>query len=236
MCEELNILENYIEKTDEPVIVGIDEAGRGPVIGYMVYAVLVMRVDEDSAYKDSKKLTPFKRTSIFKNIQNYAYKAIHPIYLTMHMENGISNLNEIAVEAVKDLLGEVRKKCSNVKTVYIDGLGNNHKYKMTLEKYFPYKFIIESKADVKYQCVSGASIAAKSIRDSYIDMSKYGSGYPSDENTVEWLKHNYKPISGFDHMIRHSWKTIHNILGNRKNTKFNCKWDKRLQHFFMNNH
>lgn len=222
MLDDLNELYSAIEPTSSPVIVGIDEAGRGPVIGPMVYGMYVGNPLEATSYKDSKLLAARSREKLFGSMRNFAYYKVHPAYITSHMQASSKNLNEIAKEAVVALLSELKLRCRNVKAVYIDGLGNNEEYKRFLQKYFGYNFIIENKADSKYQVVSGASIVAKVVRDEAIggcDNADYGSGYPSDPRTKKWLEANKHSFRGFPEYVRHSWQTVKDILGEKRDRK-----------------
>lgn len=218
--ESFNELYSCIEKCNEPVIAGIDEAGRGPVIGPMVYGLYVARLDEKTKFKDSKLLSPEARENFFNFMKkNYSFYKIDPIYITTHMEAGTLNLNQIAKESVIKLLRDLKSRCSNVKTVYIDGLGNNEKYKSELQKHFDFNFVIENKADSKYQVVSGASIVAKVTRDKCVDPLKCGSGYPSDPITRAWLsKHKDKSFQ-FPRFVRHSWATIKTLFASKKSRR-----------------
>lgn len=231
-----------IKETTEEVIVGIDEAGRGPVIGPMVYAAYVMHTNERRIrqFIDSKQLTPNTRKNYYATMMNFAYIVIEPIHITTYMNNHIKNLNQIAEEAVVQLLNEINNKCKNVKMVYIDALGNVSNYKKNLQAHFKFNFTIEAKADATYEVVSAASIVAKINRDAFFssktnnihenyytklgyeeltsikDFNHCGSGYPSDPHTQQWLKDNFHPISGFNSIVRHSWSTIQSLLGKRK--------------------
>lgn len=226
---ELNKFYSCIEETDEEIIAGIDEAGRGPVIGPMVYGLYVGREYDVTSYRDSKILRPESRVRFFNSMRRYAYFQIDPIYITSHMEAGSMTLNEIAKEAVVALLSELVKKCKNIKTVYIDGLGNNEEYKKTLRKYFDLNYVIENKADSKYQVVSGASIVAKVVRDSCVEGLNCGSGYPSDPRTKDWLKRNNRGfLLGFPEYVRHSWATVKIFFPSKKARKL----QKSLNGFF----
>lgn len=234
VCNTLNTLNKFyscIEETDECIIAGIDEAGRGPVVGPMVYGLYVGREDDLTSYKDSKMLSPESRMRFFKSMKRYAYAQIDPIYITSHMEAGSMTLNEIAKEAVVTLLTELVTKCKNIKTVYIDGLGNNEEYKRTLMRHFDLNYVIENKADSKYQVVSGASIVAKVTRDSCVSGLNCGSGYPSDPITKEWLRRNKRGfLLGFPECVRHSWKTVKIFFPSKKARKL----EKGLSGFFAN--
>lgn len=224
----LNELYSNLEIIDEPVIAGIDEAGRGPVIGPMVYGLYVARMDESTKYKDSKLLSAGCREKFFANMKNYAYYKIDPIYITSMMQAGAKTLNEIAKEAVVELIKELTTKCKNIKAVYIDGLGNNQEYTKYLKRQFDLKFIIENKADSKYQVVSGASIVAKVTRDLSVNKIGCGSGYPSDPITKEWLKRNMHEFLGFPNFVRHSWATIKVLMPSKKSRKL----EKSLEGFY----
>lgn len=231
MLESLNELHSTIEPTSRPVIVGIDEAGRGPVIGPMVYGMYVGHSREVTCYKDSKLLAPQSRERLFGGMKCFAYYKVHPVYITSHMEAGSKNLNEIAKEAVVALLTELRSKCKNVEAVYIDGLGNNEEYKQTLQQHFDYEFIIENRADSKYQVVSGASIVAKVTRDEAVascDDGRCGSGYPGDPRTKSWLEANRHGFRGFPEYVRHSWQTVKDLLGEKRDRRL----EKDLSGFF----
>ncbi|ORD98452.1 YNH2 [Hepatospora eriocheir] len=219
----ISTIEDEITKE---VVVGIDEAGRGPAIGPMVYAACIYDPDDKTKYYDSKACTPVQRTKLAEKClkNNFAvYKSISPVYITSNMERNVKNLNEISREAVVEILQEVKKKCKNVKMVYIDGLGDNVKYKTYLKKFFDYNFTIENKADSLYNCVSAASILAKVKRDEFFVGKNIGSGYPSDPNTKNWLRKNKDAILGFPNFVRHSWSTIKNLLPQRKSTSLKGK-------------
>lgn len=215
----LNEFYSTIKSTASEVIAGIDEAGRGPVIGPMVYGLYIATCDERTTYKDSKLLSKEARERFFSGMKQYAYYKINPVYITSIMESGEKNLNEISRDAVVCLLKELVKKCPNIKHVFIDGLGNNSEYKRILESQFTLNFTIENKADSKYQVVSGASIVAKVVRDQAVSTLNCGSGYPSDPITKAWLKRNYKTTVGFPEFVRHSWLTVKTLFPSKKARK-----------------
>ncbi len=215
-------------KTDfekEEIILGIDEAGRGPVLGPMVYACAYWSIINDDKIKnyfhfdDSKKLTPQKRETLYEKINQYSniiqYEKIiispEEISYKMLKRKKIS-LNTISHEAALELIINSQKKGANIKKIRVDTVGNPIDYKKYLSNLLNDKnieIIVESKADSNYPCVSAASIIAKVTRDKFIEQWNFydkntGSGYPSDIYTVNWLKRNFNEIFGYPNFIRFS--------------------------------
>ncbi|KAI4291360.1 ribonuclease H2 subunit A [Pancytospora philotis] len=208
--DALDRLVDHIVATDEEVIAGIDEAGRGPVIGPMVYAICVLAPGAVVPYRDSKTLAPARREAMFRTIASYAYVSISAVTISTQMQH--RSLNEIARDAVCTLIMALGRKCRNVRCVYVDALGANAPYDRFLRARFPLEFVVENKADSKYPVVSGASIVAKVVRDSHIDLASYGSGYSSDPRTKAWLRSNVDPVGGYPDFVRHSWATVKALL------------------------
>lgn len=162
---------------DSPVCLGVDEAGRGPVLGPMVYGACVCPADEQSrlrkvGYDDSKALTEEKRSSLFAAMQ--ADERVHTtttvisareLSAQMTRPEKVS-LNAISFDACFRLIEGYLDKGVNVTEVYVDTVGDPGRYTAVLSKRFPgVKCVAEAKADAKYPVVSAASIAAKVTRD-----------------------------------------------------------------------
>ena len=227
----------------EEIILGIDEAGRGPVLGPMVYACAYWSISLDDKIKnyfhfdDSKKLTPQKRENLYEkinqysNIIQYEKKIISPEEISYKMlKRKKISLNTISHEAALELIINSKKKGANIKKIRIDTVGNPIDYKNYLSNILNDENIeirVESKADANYPCVSAASIIAKVTRDKFIEQWNFydkntGSGYPSDIYTVNWLKRNFNEIFGYPNFIRFSWKTVSNIF---KEKNCSCEWE-----------
>lgn len=121
------------------------------------------------------------------------------------------------------MIKDVIKDGIDIDSVYIDTVGPPKQYQEMLEKLFPrIKITVAKKADSLYPIVSAASIVAKVTRDSILKNWEFketleferdfGSGYPSDPNTVKWLKNNFHPLFGFPSLIRFSWSTAEKII------------------------
>ncbi|EUB64569.1 Ribonuclease H2 subunit A [Echinococcus granulosus] len=160
-----------------PCMLGIDEAGRGPVLGPMLYACAVAPLGKNPALKemglavgsDSKQLTEGKREELLKQMLNegdwiaYTIHAISPMEITEKMLSSQKiSLNVISQNAAIGLIRSAINQGVNLKEVYVDTVGKAGVYQAYLSSIFPeLKIVVESKADATYPIVSAASIYAK---------------------------------------------------------------------------
>lgn len=174
-----------IEST--PCVLGVDEAGRGPVLGPMVYSAFYLPTDlhhsllaQDHSFDDSKALTPGVRANLMRSLNTpghalfescgYAIKLLSARDISSGMMKpgtGVYNLNAQAMDATVEIIrGVVEERGIDVREVYIDTIGNPTTYQQKLERLFPsLKITVAKKADSLYPCVSAASVAAKVTRD-----------------------------------------------------------------------
>lgn len=222
-----------IRNTD--LILGIDDSGRGPVIGPMVLAGVVLKKSvelklKQIGIKDSKLLSP-KRRSFLANIIKKTAKAhyiikIEPKEIDSRAENGL-NLNKIEAIKSADIINKLAKK-SKIKKVIIDCPSTNIiRWKEYLMPYINKKIyvICEHKADLNHIACSAASILAKVTRDKEIDSIQakipeaIGSGYPSDPITKKFLHSadKYKKLR----ILRETWQTWKNHKKDNEQKKIN---------------
>jgi ribonuclease H2 subunit A len=185
--EALAKLKTNFEK--EPVRLGIDEAGRGPVLGPMVYACCYWAITNEDIIKnhfkfaDSKVLKEEKREQIYEemntykdNLLKFQARVISPEELSnkMLMRNKVS-LNKISTDAACELIRNALKEGVNVTEVYVDTVGNPGKYEELLRKQFSNEiiFTVTAKADSLFPVVSAASIVAKVTRDRVVSKWVY---------------------------------------------------------------
>ncbi len=208
------------------LIIGIDEAGRGPVIGDLVIGIVGIEKDIESnlvsiGVKDSKMLTSSRRTVLLKHILNRSV-----FVLTLHITpleiDSSKNLNKLLAVKIVDsfhILKQLINQYDSIE-VYIDEIkGVKQIIKRELEELFGknlVSFIMEPDADKKYIVVSAASIVAKTFRDQNLFFLKQvfgelGSGYPSDPRTRSWLVNAYNSYTAPPKIIRRSWATLKNI-------------------------
>ncbi|EZA55871.1 hypothetical protein DMN91_010726 [Ooceraea biroi] len=220
---------------DEPCQLGVDEAGRGPALGPMVYGIsyaplLRKQLLVDLGCADSKSLKEEMRDKIFDDIcerhnsMGWAIEAISPnvIANSMYRRTKVS-LNEISMISATNLIRGAIEAGVNVTEVYVDTVGRPESYQARLAREFPgVKIVVAKKADATYPIVSAASICAKVARDHALRAwrfreadefaSEYGSGYPNDPATKAWLASSVDQVFGYPQIVRFSWSTVEQIL------------------------
>ncbi|OIW27710.1 hypothetical protein CONLIGDRAFT_579268 [Coniochaeta ligniaria NRRL 30616] len=227
-----------------PVCLGVDEAGRGPVLGPMVYGVFFVPLPlSDSLlrspahrFDDSKVLTPGFRSTLMQTLctpsselfanSGWAVSSLSARDIGAHMFSPSSyNLNAQAMDATVELIKGVIERGVNVAEIYVDTVGPPATYQAKLEKIFPMaKITVAKKADSLYPCVSAASVCAKVTRDVALEADgeeeamAWGSGYPSDGRCVGWMRNNMHPVFGWGPECRFSWGTAKDMLEPTKST------------------
>lgn len=198
-------------------ILGIDEAGRGSVLGPLVIAGIIVpekmdKVLERMGVKDSKRLAPHRRTILSRKLKKmfeYEVVVITAREIDEMRADGI-NLNEIERHAMEKIISKLNPEKAIVDAVDVKA----ERFQNNLNQATGVNVIAEHKADDKYIEVSAASIIAKQERDSfieeinkeYIKMGGIGSGYPSDPTTKEFLTNfTYDEMPDF---VRRSWATV----------------------------
>ena len=198
-------------------ILGIDEAGRGSVLGPMVIAGVIIpekmeKVLERMGVKDSKRLVPNRRTILSRKLKKmfeYEIVVISELEIDKMRADGI-NLNDIEKNAMRDLIIRLNPEKAIVDAVDVKA----ERFQNYLCESTGVNVIAEHKADDKYIEVSAASIIAKAERDAqiaeinkeYIKTGGIGSGYPSDPTTKKFLNnYTYDEMPEF---VRKSWATV----------------------------
>ncbi len=201
------------------MVCGVDEAGRGPVIGPLVVAGVC--ADEDFlrsiGIRDSKKLSPKRREYLANIIKERADKVeiliLEPEDIDAMREN--MTLNEIEVV----LFAKVIEKLGCDK-VYVDAADvDEERFAQEIKSRLSrdVEIVSKHKADDIYPIVSAASIIAKVERDSLIaeiaeEIGDFGSGYPADPRTVEFLEKYYSEHGELPPHTRHSWKSAKRLV------------------------
>lgn len=200
--------------------IGIDEAGRGPVIGSMFVAGIVnFEGLEEMGVKDSKRLSPAKRAYLAERIEEAT--EFYVVELTAsEIDKGRKRhtLNEITVELFSKVIKHFRPDRAFVDAADVnpERFATRLRSNCEAERAGAIEIISECKADERYPVVSAASIIAKVHRDRSIREleakigAEIGSGYPADPKTVQFLKELLKEreMDDLPYYVRQSWKTI----------------------------
>jgi ribonuclease HII len=202
------------------LIAGVDDAGRGPIIGPLVIAGVLVEESEISklkalGVKDSKLLSPGRREQLAISIRELAIKccieSLSPEEIDRVVETGgrLRRLNRLEAHTMAKVIEHLRPDAAYVDAS--DVLADRFKEHIAEKLVFNVKIISEHKADFKYPVVSAASIIAKverdrAIRELSIDYGEIGSGYMTDPNTVAFLKRWLATHGSYPWFVRKSWK------------------------------
>ena len=201
-------------------ICGIDDAGRGSMLGPLVIAGIL--IDKKKLRKlsllgvqDSKKLSPKKREDLFDKIKelsdDYFISRIYPKSIDASVKK--HQLNNLEAKHMAKVVVKLNPDISYVDSCDVNAsrfgkeismLSNHHKIKSYHH------------ADSRFIVVSAASILAKVARDRSILKIKQkhnvGSGYPSDSTTVKFVKQYFLENGNMPNFVRKSWKPVQKIL------------------------
>jgi ribonuclease HII len=202
------------------LIAGVDEAGRGCVIGPLVVAGVMMKTEKlqlltELGVKDSKLLTPKKREALYPQIiqltEKYQTIKVLPNQIDKVVESArkLHKLNRLEAQTMAQIIENLKPD-----EVYVDAadtvehrFGNHIREQLKIKT----KVISKHKADRIYPIVSAASIIAKVERDREIanlklDYGDFGSGYLTDEKTMIFLKQLLEKNGDYPDFVRKSWK------------------------------
>ena len=221
-----------------PCKMGIDEAGRGPVLGPMVYGAAWAPIeDNDEALKgvdDSKKLAEGERDRLFEVLERaprvgFRVESLSASHISRAMlgKRHKTSLNALAFDATRALIQGAIDEGVNVGSCFVDTVGDAGRWRERLLEAFPsIEFTVCPRADALYPIVSAASIVAKVTRDGDVEalqrelgqkktaekVVNIGSGYPGDPATKAFLESSKHPLFGWGHHVRFSWSTAARAL------------------------
>jgi ribonuclease HII len=202
------------------LIAGIDEAGRGCVIGPLVIAGVLFKEENLNSLsplgvKDSKLLTPKKRESLFPKILQIAEKhaviRLQPKEIDQVVLSGrkLHKLNRLEAENMAEIINQLNPDEAQVDAADV----MEERFKHHIQEHITTKTKVTSKhkADRRYLAVSAASIIAKVIRDNEIAVlaaqyGDFGTGYLTDPKTIGFLKQLLQTNDEYPDFVRKSWK------------------------------
>ena len=232
-------LEVLVPAKNPDGLCGVDEAGRGPVLGPLV--VVGIRTQDDGPFrdigvKDSKKCTPELRERLGPQIRRFCEHVVVRVIPADRIDSlrRRMTMNELEAEVFADIIrGLLTSRFPSGRTpgsirVYVDAAdANAHTFKQRILRHLNTRIdlVSEHKADVRYPVVAAASILAKLIRDEEMrKISKelgeeVGSGYPSDPVTRAYIEKAAGSNGSLPPHTRKSWETVRLYL--KKDHKLN---------------
>lgn len=204
------------------LLLGVDEAGKGPVIGSMFVAGLV--IEEDRLFdlagfgvRDSKLLTPARREILARKILGVAtdHYILEVKPQVIDELRQVMTMNEIMVKSFSSVVARLHADRGILDAAdvneqrFADRVKAGSKTGMAI--------LAEHKADARHQVVSAASILAKVRRDASMReleetmQCKIGSGYPHDPDTLAFLESWVREKRELPACARHSWATAERI-------------------------
>lgn len=199
-------------------VLGVDEAGRGCVLGALVVGAFVIEgVDDDTlraaGADDSKRLTPARRDAARVALRAHGQEDLAEIVPRVIDQGNLNTLEEDAIVAL------VRRWRPD--RVYMDALGHPRTLEATRQRLLAavhdvlpdLAWTIAPKADATWPVVGAASIVAKTHRDALLAQIEashgpLGSGYPSDPVTRRWLAAWARTGRPWPDFVRTKWRTI----------------------------
>jgi ribonuclease HII len=213
---------NNLRSHDGILVGGVDEAGRGSIIGPLVVAGVGIRESKiarlsEMGVRDSKALTPKARARLFgqiiKVVDSVCIRKVDPAQVDGSvMIRGLNRLEAKVMASVIDNIGadEVYVDCCDV---------NPERYRNSIGQHLNCSPKVHSMhhADAINVVVSAASIVAKITRDHEVQLirNRYrsiGSGYPSDEQTMRFIRHWVNKNGSAPEFARKSWKPLKIML------------------------
>jgi ribonuclease HII len=213
------------------MLCGVDEAGRGPVIGPMVVAAVMVADDgqlRSMRVRDSKQLSAEKREKLSIRISEIAEVRIEVVQPQDIDANTDGHLNRFEAEIFARLIESLRAE-----EVFVDACDvNENRFAGMIMRHLSYRphLVCEHKADSTYPVVSAASIIAKTRRDAIVREIEVelgqaiGTGYAHDKVTVAFLQKWIKEKGCLPPHTRRSWATAKRAYSAAKTAKL-TDWD-----------
>jgi len=204
-------------------VCGVDEAGRGSMLGPLVVAGITISRSKINLLKklgvrDSKKLSPVARERLYKKIievvDDYHVIRIPPRIIDKSVSN--HSLNHLEAKYMAKVISKLSPS-----TAFVDSCDvNSRRFGKEISKLTSNtKIRSYHHADSKFITVSAASILAKVSRDRAITRLRkkhdIGSGYPSDPKTRVFVKKSIRKNQNLA-FLRKSWKPVQILMKKRK--------------------
>ena len=202
------------------MIAGVDEAGRGPVLGPLVVAGVAVESDvplRQLNVRDSKKLTPDRREALAPEIEKVArFELVVVPAERIDVMRAEMSLNDFEAKIFAQVIEALRPETAYVDAADVDEI--EFKRSVVRELSFHVEIVSKHNADELFPVVSAASILAKVRRDREMRLIeeelgiRVGSGYPADPDTIGFLENWIKVNGTLPPHTRTSWDTARRLL------------------------
>ena len=214
---------------------GVDEAGKGPVLGSMFAAAVLASPDAiPDAVADSKTLSPERREALAATVREDDRIAIGVAEIPVErIDAPETDMNTLTVEAQAEALAEAGKSSgladpeAGLTGIVDAGDTDAARFGRRVADAVPFEVEIRAEhgADETYPIVSAASIVAKVERDAHVsrlsdEYGDVGSGYPSDPTTREFLSTYVEECGELPPVARESWQTSRDALAAAEQSSF----------------
>ncbi|MEK6915524.1 MAG: ribonuclease HII [Nanoarchaeota archaeon] len=207
-------------------LLGIDDTGRGPIIGPMFLAGVLIKSEDEKTLKelgakDSKLLAHPIRVKLsqeIKKISKFHIVESSPEKIDKAVET--INLNTLEAKEAAEIINKLNNKKDKIKVIVDCPSVNTEAWKNKMISFIEHKdnlkILCEHKADFNYPVVGAASIIAKVAREEAVAKIKekfgnIGSGYPADPVTIDFIKSKGKDLANTG-IVRTSWATWKNLF------------------------
>ncbi len=205
------------------LVMGIDEAGRGPLIGPMIVAAVALPVEALDrltvlGVRDSKKLSREAREKLYPIIVG---SAAYVVTVEVPPETiDSANLNTLERDTIAYLAARARMVLGEALTrIAADTVGSPETLARAIREVVGsgVEIVVRERAEEEFTEVAAASIVAKVVRDRRVRelaglYGDFGSGYPTDPKTIEWVRRMYmKSPDTPPPIVRRTWSTLRRI-------------------------
>lgn len=201
-------------------VCGVDDAGRGSMLGPLVIAGITIQRSKlytlrKLKVKDSKMLSPKQREILYQKIidviDDYHVVRIPPRSIDASVKTHA--LNHLEAKYMAKVISKLEPDISYVDSCDVNSRRFGREVSLLSDNR---KIRSYHHADSRFVIVSAASIIAKVSRDrSILKLRKshdLGSGYPSDSKTIQFVKSYYNINHKLPSFVRKSWKPTQQII------------------------
>jgi ribonuclease HII len=196
--------------------VGVDEAGKGPVLGAMLVAAVRADPDALPPVDDSKAIPPARRGDLAGRVRESAETAVVAVP-TAVIDAPRTDMNGLTVAAHAAAAGSVARAGDRVVCDAADTAPDRFARRVARACRGDAAVTAAHRADATDPVVSAASIVAKVERDAHVGRladryGEVGSGYPSDPDTCRFLRAWVDDHGALPDCARVSWGTSEDVL------------------------